>query len=780
MKCNIEALLWFAPGIIFFLSGLERAEGGFGNSGFEDGAVAWDNLETGSYEYFAPIDGERYAKLRGGSGYVSQLSATTIESGKEYTVTVWTRSLLSDAYVEDLLDPSGNWPSGTSAQAEAEVQLYSQEGMLVSATVDVQPKPLQGAPANVAADDGCNVWIDGNYRVALVGDYSFVQNVSDDPIADVWSEVQHPDGPEGMAVGQIITSQGLKALYVTDYSEPDFSEIWMSRASGSPPDYDWSPAEVIIGNYTDEYPWVLDAHLFQDNASKRLFLSWGGQPFRVTELNPENGKILGDPASPLFDEHPAGTHIPVANWTGDEWTDGNDWFEGPALYKHGGYWYLFGTYGNLSLNYTIRMGRGTSPTGPFYDKQGRNLNEFDPSDQEYGNSFLLGDDGNQVVPGHPHVWEENGKHYMGYDYRYRKSVEDTEPDYNGIRRIYFEDGWPTIWTPVEVHFRADDHPEATGQALGVRFRNRGQPDSILGVDHVTLQVNQTSDFAFDVPHLSIRPNDSNSLLIQLWTSRTSKQTQIRSGANLALPFNQWPVWWTVRGNTVAQEIPFPADPVDDARFFRAVEVESRRPLGNVWCVGDSWTDCWEGTTWRRHLWQDLKEEDWTVDFVGTNLDVPDCEPGQSYDRDHDGYGGITAETVLEEMDAILPSIDPDTLLLMIGGNDIETTPDFGVIMERIRGIVEKARLKNPSLFIHLGMYGYVDVEISNATLDTFADRLKVLANSLDSADSPVAFVDHRIGWVKATDLDSDSFHPSPAGMEKIAANWLRSIRVHHY
>ena len=781
MKDPTTATLRMVTGIMLIITEAVFGNTALVNPSFEEGDTGWENLETGSFEYFAPVNGERYAKLESGTGYVQQLTDTAIEAGKTYTVTLWARSLLSDAYVEDLLGPNGDWPSGNSARAEADIQLYSEAGTLLgSATVDVQPEPLTGDAATVPADDGCNVWVDGDYRVALAGDYSFSQLVSEDPISSPGTFVQHPEGPEGLAVGQIITAQGLKALYVTDYEEPDFSEIWMTKASGAPPNYTWSPAEVIIANYTDEDPWVLDAHLFQDNADGRLFLSWGGQPFRVTELNPETGKILSDPATPLFDEHPPGTHVPVANWSGDEWTDGNDWFEGPALFKRGGYWYLFGSYGNLSLNYTIRMGRGTSPTGPFYDKKGRDLNVFDPVDQEFGNSFLLGDDGDQVVPGHPHVWEESGKHYMGYDYRKRKTVDDVESDYIGIRRIHFEGGWPTIWTPVEIRIKTDEHPGAVGQKLGIRFRNSGEPESILGVDHVTLRVSDAGDFSRNSPQLSINSNRTNRLSVRLLTSLAAKQTEIRSTEDLSLPLNQWPIWWTINGNSEIQDLPFPLREESSSRFFSAVEVDSLRPLGNVWCLGDSWTDCWEDTTWRRYLWQRLQAGDWTVDFVGANLDGSGCEAGQVYDRDHDGYGGITAETVLAELDGILESIDPDTLLLMIGGNDIETTPDFGVIMERIRGIVEKARIKNPRLFIHLGMYGYVDVSISDTQIDAFGARLKELASSLHSTASPVSFVDHRVGWVKATDLDTDLFHPSPAGMAKIAENWFNSIQRHQF
>ena len=58
----------------------------------------------------------------------------------------------------------------------------------------------------------------------------------------------------------------------------------------------------------------------------------------------------------------------------------------------------------------------------------------------------------------------------------------------GIRKMYWVEGWPTIWTPLIISFRADDYPAAIGKRLAIGFGNTGEPGSAAAFDAVRLKM----------------------------------------------------------------------------------------------------------------------------------------------------------------------------------------------------------------------------------------------------------------------------------------------------
>ena len=438
------------------------------NSSFENNSIGWNNISIDSSEYFSPLDQKKYARLETGSDYTYQITDHIIQNSTNYTLSFWARSINQ---------------SGDNSETILEIEIFSGSGSFSSSSIYLNVTELLGAPQYYPNDDGANIWLDNGYRMQFA-DHIFYQDQSSDPIFDEWEHLFDEDYDHDMAIGQIITPQGFKGLYNTyyeDFGPNPYSEIWILEALGNPPNYNWSSNIPILSHEGDEDPWVIDAHLFYDDESERLWMSWGGGTCWVSELNPSTGRLINNPSNTEFDTHPEGTHFEVAKWNGDEWS--SEWFEGPALFKRNNYWYFFASYGNLSLDYTIRMGRGESPIGPFFDKNGTNLAEFNEFENEYGNSILFGDEGRQLVPGHPHVWEENNQYYIGYDYR---TNTNQGLDIMGIRNLYFYDEWPTIWKPYSITFNSNEFPHMIGENLGLRFKNSGFSSSIVAIDNISI------------------------------------------------------------------------------------------------------------------------------------------------------------------------------------------------------------------------------------------------------------------------------------------------------
>jgi autotransporter-associated beta strand protein len=147
----------------------------------------------------------------------------------------------------------------------------------------------------------------------------------------------------------------------------------------------------------------------------------------VTQLNPSTGKRLN--TSTLS------ATLVANNASGGGWGSS---IEGSALIKHGSYYYLFVNYGSccsgVNSTYNIRVGRSTSPTGPFLDENSVNM-------VNGGGTLFLADDGKMVGPGHFSLYTEGGQDYFGYHY-YNGDVNGA-PTY-GLRNLYWtSDNWPS-------------------------------------------------------------------------------------------------------------------------------------------------------------------------------------------------------------------------------------------------------------------------------------------------------------------------------------------------
>lgn len=160
----------------------------------------------------------------------------------------------------------------------------------------------------------------------------------------------------------------------------------------------------------------------------RVWMSWGSYSsgIVVTELNPASGKPLTGSVGTM-----------VANNSGTRgW---GSTLEASALLKQDEAYYLFvnagGCCSGVDSTYEIRVGRGTSPTGPFYDKNGVDL-------RDGGGSLFLDDAGREIGPGHFERFSDGGREYFSYHYYNGDALG--RPTF-GLRELFWtESGWPSL------------------------------------------------------------------------------------------------------------------------------------------------------------------------------------------------------------------------------------------------------------------------------------------------------------------------------------------------
>jgi arabinan endo-1,5-alpha-L-arabinosidase len=186
--------------------------------------------------------------------------------------------------------------------------------------------------------------------------------------------------------------------------------------------------------------WVFDPEVLRTDGQDYLYYGsyFGGISVRVLA---ETG-LTTDPATQ--------SNVAVANK-----------FEGAEVERRGDFYYLFVSATDCCrgplTGYSVFVGRSTSPTGPFVDRDGVSLNdnegpdEADPTTGRVGGTPVISMNGNRWVgPGHNTVFQD----LAGQWWTIYHAIDVNEPYFEGaigftkrpalLDPLDWVDGWPTV------------------------------------------------------------------------------------------------------------------------------------------------------------------------------------------------------------------------------------------------------------------------------------------------------------------------------------------------
>ncbi len=180
---------------------------------------------------------------------------------------------------------------------------------------------------------------------------------------------------------------------------------------------------VISSGDTSDFNAIDPAPLL--DSSGRLWLVYGSfnSGIKILQCNTSTGKPLNS------------TRTSIASPGGTSWQDG----ENATVIQNGSYYYLFynrgGCCSGTSSTYYVIMGRATSPTGPYYDKNGVAMTTANSG------TTVLSSSGRYIGPGSFGVFSENGVNFASFHFYdgWNNGVALL-----GIARLTWSNNWPVL------------------------------------------------------------------------------------------------------------------------------------------------------------------------------------------------------------------------------------------------------------------------------------------------------------------------------------------------
>ncbi len=231
---------------------------------------------------------------------------------------------------------------------------------------------------------------------------------------------------------------------------------WITTRLGATPPNIWAPD---IKYFNNKYYLYYAASIWGQNTLAAMGVAtatniegpWTDQGM-VTDVNyPIDPNVDWGPNNTMYVSWGSwnGTYMHVLNnATGKlSTTDNNLWkiatgIENPTIILNGGYYYLFGSKGSCcsgvnSTYYTV-VGRSTSITGPYLDKNGTNM-------ASGGGSTVLTGASPKVAAGGGDAYDDGTLKYFAYHYYDANNAGRETLD---IRQVTFVSGWPVMGTPL--------------------------------------------------------------------------------------------------------------------------------------------------------------------------------------------------------------------------------------------------------------------------------------------------------------------------------------------
>jgi arabinan endo-1,5-alpha-L-arabinosidase len=195
------------------------------------------------------------------------------------------------------------------------------------------------------------------------------------------------------------------------------------------PDYKWTDCGMVVESAQGKTDFnAIDADAFVDEHGDMWLVFgsfWGG--IRLARMDVSSGKV----SDPNF--------IPIAARP-----DAGGAVEGACVMRHDGYYYLFASFDlcckGVDSTYKIMVGRSKMVTGPYLDRQERNMCEG-------GGSLVLDSGERWRGPGHNEVLHDGDKDYLVH---HAYDAQNNGRPTLLIRPITWDkDGWPVPGNPLE-------------------------------------------------------------------------------------------------------------------------------------------------------------------------------------------------------------------------------------------------------------------------------------------------------------------------------------------